>query len=533
MKPDEWDSALLRAHEALEVGDAEQASFLAHAVLEGAGRHGSRLFEGRALACLAHCDRQLSRLRSAHDASQRAVQILREAKDLAGEVMALTTLSHTATSLGWVDEAVENALLAVALAERLPASHLQALTQNYLGTAFFWSRDYEHAAAAFERSADLAKQMEPAASPLQPLLNLVFLEVFRHAMERYDGHLAPSPCAVERQLHRCDEVMARLGDESLMLGMTVTARTLWHIFRGLAATWAGKYEEADAELIWSEAWEGRYGQVTWLTGMRRWLQLEVAWAQGRLGPALAFGAQLVAVATQAEHEELARLGHVALAHLHRTRGDRAAEAHELLALRQREQRIRAEALRSRAQAVQWQLQARASADQIVQLESKSRLHEQLALEDSLTGIPNRRAFDRTVLASEGATSAEETTCIALIDVDSFKKVNDAHSHHVGDQVLKVVADIVSRSVRGQDFVARLAGDEFVALFKGAQLTDAKHICERMKAAVREHDWEAISPGLRVTISVGVEQAAAGESVHALLQRSDKRMYEDKALRASA
>ncbi|MBI3349665.1 MAG: GGDEF domain-containing protein [Burkholderiales bacterium] len=527
------DVALHRAHEALEVGDLEQATYLARQVLREAQRRRNGRDEGRALACLANCDRQLSRLRRAHDNSQRAVHLLREAQDLAGEVMALTTLSHTATSLGRVDEAVESALLAVSLAEGLAPSHIQPLAHNYLGTAFFWCKDFARAEAAFERSADLVQAAEVPVSPLQPLLNLAFLEAFRFAVMRFE---TPTPAPVQRlhtRLADCAEIIESHGDESLMPGLTVTARTLLHVINGLAAAWQGDLEAASAELLWSEAWEARHGQVTWLTAMRRWFESEAAWSCGDLELAVALAREMVATASQAEHEELARLGHVIVATLERSRGDSRAEAEELRRLMKREQAIRIEALASRARAVEWQQQARASADHIVRLESRSRMLERLSLEDSLTGIPNRRALDRRLSArTPAAGDGVQRACVALIDVDRFKQINDGFSHHVGDEVLKVVADILSGAVRADDFVARLAGDEFVVLFGLATLADAQQACARMKAAVQHHGWQAIAPGLRVSISVGLEQARAGESMQGLLQRSDLQMYADKR-RASA
>lgn len=516
------DADLVRAHEALELGDIEQATYLARQVLRDAQDRRDGLDEGRALACLAQCDRQLSRLRRAHGNSQRAVHLLREAQDLAGEVMALTTLAHTAASLGRVDEAMESALLAVSLSESLPPSRLQPLAHNYLGTVFFWCKDFGQAEAAFERSADLVHASESTVSPLQPLLNLAFLEAYRFAVLRFEGLPPVSVGKLEARLVECAEAIAHQGDESLMPGMTVAVRTLVHVFHGLAATWSRDLDTASAEMLWCEAWETRYGQNTWLSGMRRWLETEVAWTCGDIPLAVALAHEMVATSAQAEHEELACLGHLIVATLERSRADSQAESNELLRLRRREQAIRIEALDSRARAVEWQMQARASANHIERLASRSRMLERLSLEDSLTGLPNRRSLDRRLLAR-----AAHESCIALIDVDRFKLINDGFSHHVGDRVLKVVADTLSHSVRAGDFVARMAGDEFVVLFDSATLTEAQHICTRMKAAVQAHDWDAIAPGLRVSISVGLEQAKAGESMHALLQRSDGQMYADK------
>jgi diguanylate cyclase len=522
------DIALHRAHEALEVGDVEQATYLARQVLKAAQSSRDTLDEGRALACLADCDRLRSHLRRAHRNSLSAVHLLRHGQDLAGELMALTTLSHTAASLGRLDDAVESARLAVTLSEGLSPSHLQPLAHNYLGTALLWCKDFARAESAFEHSADLVHVDEPTASPLQPLLNLAFLEAMRYTTLRFETGTAPSVSKLNTRLADCAEIIERHGDDGLLPGMTATTRTVLHLLQGLAAAWQGDVQATAAELLWCDAWDSRQGKVSWLTGLRRWLEAEAAWACGDAELAIALGREIVAAAAAAEHESLACLGHVVVATLARACGDARAEADELRQLHQRERALRIEALDSHDRAQEWQLQARASADQIVRLESRSRMLEQLSLEDSLTRIPNRRALDRQLSARQATSSDDEApTCVALIDVNRFKQINDNFSHHVGDQVLKVIADVLSSSVRSSDFVARLAGDEFVVLFGHAPLPVAQLVCARMKAAVRDYGWHALAPGLEVGISIGLEQGRKGESMHALLRRSDDQMYADK------
>jgi diguanylate cyclase (GGDEF)-like protein len=106
-------------------------------------------------------------------------------------------------------------------------------------------------------------------------------------------------------------------------------------------------------------------------------------------------------------------------------------------------------------------------------------------------------------------------------------VNDTYTHLVGDQVLKAVAEVLTRSVRENDLAARLAGDEFVILFGDADRDTAVEISNRIKRSVAEFDWNAIAPTLRVTISVGVSTAIEGDTAESLLQRSDKSMYSAK------
>ena len=121
-------------------------------------------------------------------------------------------------------------------------------------------------------------------------------------------------------------------------------------------------------------------------------------------------------------------------------------------------------------------------------------------------------------------------CVALIDVDSFKQINDNFSHQVGDEVLKRIAQIMKSHVREEDMAARLAGDEFVIVFKNAELRIAQQVCARIQAAVRSFDWTSIAKGLQSSISVGVAAAVPGDTVETLTHRSDGAMYAEKKKR---
>jgi diguanylate cyclase (GGDEF)-like protein len=119
--------------------------------------------------------------------------------------------------------------------------------------------------------------------------------------------------------------------------------------------------------------------------------------------------------------------------------------------------------------------------------------------------------------------------LALIDVDHFKQVNDGHSHVVGDKVLQVIAALLCEHVREEDLAARLAGDEFVLLLRPTELTRASEVCERVRRAVADYNWPAISAGLAVTISIGLAQSRSGDTLETLMHRSDVAMYERKAV----
>ncbi len=149
--------------------------------------------------------------------------------------------------------------------------------------------------------------------------------------------------------------------------------------------------------------------------------------------------------------------------------------------------------------------------------------ERQALQDPLTGLPNRRALDDR-LEALAATANNHPLALALVDLDGFKEVNDQFSHAEGDDVLRVVASTVRDALRGGDMVARYGGDEFVVLLPGAPLHAAEAALNRAVVAVSKlpHD---LSHG--VTLSVGVVALRQNETAARALARADAAMYEAK------
>jgi diguanylate cyclase (GGDEF)-like protein len=164
------------------------------------------------------------------------------------------------------------------------------------------------------------------------------------------------------------------------------------------------------------------------------------------------------------------------------------------------------------------------------LQDKTRQLEELAAQDTLTGLYNRRRADE-VLAREIARAARtgHPLCIALADIDHFKQINDGHSHGIGDRVLERVARIFAERMRESDLVARYGGEEFLFCFSGAREPDAARVCEELRIAVEREDWNDVAPGLRVTMSVGLAAFAGEPEIQALVDRVDKRLYEAKRL----
>ncbi len=154
--------------------------------------------------------------------------------------------------------------------------------------------------------------------------------------------------------------------------------------------------------------------------------------------------------------------------------------------------------------------------------------QRLASHDELTSVLNRRSL--LARLEQERSRAERTGVpfsIALLDLDHFKSVNDAHGHAAGDEVLSAFAATVQAAMRDTDAFGRYGGEEFLLILVATAPAAAPVAMDRIRAGVAAHDWSAVAPGLALTVSVGVAGFRAGESVVQLLQRADDGLYEAK------
>jgi two-component system cell cycle response regulator len=159
---------------------------------------------------------------------------------------------------------------------------------------------------------------------------------------------------------------------------------------------------------------------------------------------------------------------------------------------------------------------------------ESERYREMAERDPLTGLHNRRFADEhlSLLLTELRAGGDPVS-IAMLDVDHFKRINDDLTHEVGDQVLRVLARILSDSMTGTPggIVARIGGEEFLLVMPAITATDVCALSEAVRAAVAGHDWSTISAGLHVTASLGVAFAPSdADTGSALVRAADVRMY---------
>jgi diguanylate cyclase (GGDEF)-like protein len=117
--------------------------------------------------------------------------------------------------------------------------------------------------------------------------------------------------------------------------------------------------------------------------------------------------------------------------------------------------------------------------------------------------------------------------MAMADVDNFKAINDRFGHLVGDQVLVTVAETLARSLRSGDLVARVGGDEFAILAASLTLTQAEGRFAGIAGAVQRACSAHVPDGMAPTISIGIAECSAGDTVESVQQRTDAALYQAK------
>lgn len=152
----------------------------------------------------------------------------------------------------------------------------------------------------------------------------------------------------------------------------------------------------------------------------------------------------------------------------------------------------------------------------------------LAHHDELTGVMNRRSLFAALRDElQRADRSKQPLCVALMDLDRFKAVNDQLGHLAGDKTLKIFAGTLSALTRKADRFGRYGGEEFLLVMTSTGVDSAEVPIDRMRTALKEADWSSVAPGFSMTFSCGIAAYRPGEAPEALLQRADSALYRAK------
>lgn len=152
----------------------------------------------------------------------------------------------------------------------------------------------------------------------------------------------------------------------------------------------------------------------------------------------------------------------------------------------------------------------------------------LALRDDLTGLPNRRSILEFARAQIRSSLASNTRlCLALIDIDHFKTINDDCGHAIGDAVLVAFAAVCSQQLRSIDRLGRFGGEEFMLIMPGAELSQVPQMFNRLREAVAALQVNGVPAEKRLTFSMGVAQLAQDDDLEKMTKRADDALYRAK------
>lgn len=161
-------------------------------------------------------------------------------------------------------------------------------------------------------------------------------------------------------------------------------------------------------------------------------------------------------------------------------------------------------------------------------EREVRSDRDMALRDSqtdeLTGISNRRYMTRRL---DAMISEKIQGCVAVLDIDRFKSINDTYGHEAGDAVLVDFARRVGHTVRRGDDFGRIGGEEFLFLLPGIDITDAEQFLERIHRTLLDAGPLSHEPSFRYTVSIGITALRADDSAQSVFSRADQACYEAK------
>jgi len=153
--------------------------------------------------------------------------------------------------------------------------------------------------------------------------------------------------------------------------------------------------------------------------------------------------------------------------------------------------------------------------------------------DDLTQAYNRKAFDNYIRKSvDQCTTKRSRFSLLMLDIDDFKRINDAHGHQIGDRVLVALVEKCKEFIRGEDFLARYGGEEFAIILPGASLKNALKKARRIRKAVAGTHYTAENQikgqeGISITVSIGVASFEKNDSISTLIDRADRALYEAK------
>lgn len=517
-KIDALNAAVLElwAHDALRaLSAAEEACELAKVENYLSG-------QAYSLRNMGICHWRLANYDKALEALKEALAIFKELEDYEGSITVLHNLSIVHRQLGDYPQALEHAFSSLKYSQEIHSLASEATALATIGAVYFLLQDFPNALRYYQESLELYQRLQDGMSEGQVFSNIgciygkigenkkalecfaKSLDIARHLNDRIGEAIA---------LQNTGEVYGQMGDYKRALEMLSQSLAIKENLHDKASI-------AETLIIIGKLYAAQQQHEQATTSLYRALKL----------------------AENANCRTQLFAAHQALALVHKYKGDFkiALEHYENFHVIERALLNEENHRRLRSLQVQYELEKkqreaeeyRRKTLELTEINAMLRKQtEQLLLQaitDGLTGVYNRRYFDESLQREFERT--RRYGCImtlAIADVDFFKQINDAYSHQVGDEVLKIIAHILRQNSRSADMVARYGGEEFALIFPETSLQNAVIACEKIRASVESYYWEGISERLQVTMSFGLADSVAKKTVQHLLSVADTKLYEAK------
>lgn len=459
-------------------------------------------------------------------AAERTSHLAQHACDLVWQSRALVCRGLVHHALGHVEDGVDLLRRAVELRREADDAAGTAEILNHLGTVYIGMSQFGPDAAAVlseSRRLSLAEGDTDRAAVAQVNLARAFVVTGRRIAEQNPrGALA----AARRALTFAEQAVEE-ADAAGLTRFAIDARLAVVGAQVLAGDLTAAGVTLDAARAMVERFPTNGARLAMHRETARWLVLA-----GRYDEAIVEVQEGLALCETldrpVERTDLLQ----SLVDAHEGRGDLAAalsalhELHELTVdLAETVAQRRSALLSSRLEIERAQQAAEAEHRRAAALEEHNARLAWEASHDALTGLANRRILDAELLR---LTAARARFAVTLIDIDHFKLVNDTWSHQTGDQVLTRIAAELRATLRGDDVAARYGGEEFAIVLVDVELATAVLVCERIRKAIADIDWEELMPGHRLTISLGVVTSDLHGTPEALLSAADSALYAAKS-----
>jgi len=526
MHESDYSAALDEVRTVLAQGQHQQAHALAAGVLARARSEGELLTQARALYLLGLAEHLNAELNTALSLARQSAHLFNVLNTPQEESLALSHVAHLATLLGLSEEAVESATLGVQLADTLPPGPHTVDAYNHLGMAATWV-DADYADRILVRTIELAQRLLPPHAAASPMVNRLVNELYRLELCLQRGQAPVIKPAMRDQLEDFRQLPVQQCEAETPLP-DLCGPAMQSMLKIISAGFQAHSEERLQALDTALGMDIR-PLPRWLHALAHWIVARCHLAAEQWSAALTATQHTLDIACaqgQLHFELMARHQRM---EAFKALGDAGGVLSEFHAFRDCQLRQQTEVITNRERMAALHLAWREQTRTLEALHTSTRALEQLALEDPLTGLANRRRLERRLeeLLTPHPQHAQQPWCLVMIDIDGFKQINDRYSHVLGDDVLREMAQLLRGVVRPQDLAVRLAGDEFVLVLRDMTERIGSDLVARLKQAIHQHPWSAIQPGLVVCVSIGLAQAHLDDTSTSLLRRSDLRMYADK------